>query len=168
MLTCASGNIRTCKKQPSGKLEEESWIPESEKFWSWIPESEKFCSWNPESGINNFAWGIQNRWLWNLESHQRLESGTQVLHQRLEFSAWNPKSMTWNLAPKTILDSLTFEWSTRIMTRGIFFGTSIAGFNFPLKTNALSWSQSICFSYFHPLSPLHHEVSCQSSMLSQC
>ena len=69
--------------------------------------------------------------------------------------------MTWNLAPKTILDSLTFEWSTRIMTRGIFFGSSITGFNFPLKTNALSWSKSICFSYFHPLSPLHHEVSFQ-------
>ena len=36
------------------------------------------------------------------------------------------------------------------MTREIFFGTSIAGFNFPLKTTVLSWSQSIFFFLLSP------------------
>ena len=129
-----------------------SWIPESEKLCSWIPESEKFCPWNPESGkilpvesrIMDFGiWNLTNDWSPESKSHQ----------QRLEFSAWNLESMAWNLESETILDSLTFKWNTRIMTREIFFGTSIANFNFPLKTNGLSWSQSICFSYFQSLSP---------------
>ena len=57
--------------------------------------------------------------------------------------------MAWDLNPRQSWIPLHLSG----VTREIFFGTSIAGFNFPLKTNALSWSQSICFSYFHPLSP---------------
>ena len=60
--------------------------------------------------------------------------------QRLKFSAWDAETMEWNLESETILDSLTFKWRTRIMTREIFFDSSIAGLNFPLKTNVLSWS----------------------------
>ena len=88
--------------------------------------------------------------IWNVTNDWSPES--KFLYQRLEFGALKPETMEWNLESETILDFLTFEWSTRII-REIFFGTSIAGFNFPLKTNVLSWSQNICSSYFHPLSP---------------
>ena len=67
--------------------------------------------------------------IWNLTNDRSPES--KFHHQRLEFSAWNPETMEWNLESKAILDSLTFEWSTHI-TREIFFHTSIAGFNFSL------------------------------------
>ena len=82
---------------------------------------------NPRSfarGIRNprsFARGIRNPGsiilplesrifgfeIWNLTNDRRPES--KFHHQRLEFSAWNPESMAWNLESETILDSLTFN-----------------------------------------------------------
>ena len=120
--------------------------------------------WNPESGtilpvesriIGFGICNLTNDWSPEFKSH----------HQRLEFSAWNPESIKSNLESNTVLGSLTFEWSTQI-TREIFFGT------FQLLASISPWK--LTFSPGHRVFvlltstlflQLHHEVSCQLSML---
>ena len=97
--------------------------------------------------------------IWNLTNDWRPES--KFHHQRLEFSAWNPESMAWNLESETILDSLTFSgvrasWQEKYFS-ALQLLASVSPWKLPFSPGqrVFFFRTSTLFLHFY------HEVSCQ-------
>ena len=99
--------------------------------------------------------------IWNLTNDCGPESNFH--HQRLEFSAWNPETMEWNLNPIQSWISLHLSGVRVRITREIFFGTLTAGDITLLVIEYLFFSlRSTLFLQ------LHHEVSGQFDATCRC
>ena len=100
--------------------------------------------------------------IWNLTNDWSPESKSH--HQRLEFSAWNPESMKWNLNPTQSWIPLHLS-GVRPWQEKYFSALQLPASVSPWKLTLSPGHRVFVFLISTLFLQLHHEVSCQSSML---